>query len=276
MTGAREDDPADLLVHVEDRIALLTMNRPQVMNAFSGTMATALSRAYERCDADDEIRVVVLTGSGRAFCAGADFSAGASVFAAPSDRSHFRSDPFTFHAWDVRKPVIAAINGHAVGLGLTMALQCDIRIIAEQARCGVVQNRRGVLPDLRSHWTLPRLIGHARATELLLSGRMFSGSDAADWGLATEALDAADVVSRAMEIARDIAVNTAPVSVGLSKRLLWLDQPSSAEIDEFERLGHLHLMDGPDAQEGVRAFMDERDPEWTMSPTDDWPDWAGH
>src|SRR5262245_8051314 len=155
-------------------------------------MATELEAAYRACDEDDGVRAVVLTGAGRVFCAGADFSGGAGVFAAPDDGEGFRSDPFSFHAWDVRKPVIAAINGHAVGIGLTMALQCDVRYVHAEAKLGIVQNRRGINPDLRSHWTLPRLVGHGRAADLLLTGRMFTGAEAAAWGLALEALPSAE------------------------------------------------------------------------------------
>jgi enoyl-CoA hydratase/carnithine racemase len=216
----------------------------------------------------------VLTGAGRAFCAGADFSGGAEVFDAPSDGEGFRSDPFSFHAWDVRKPVIAAVNGHAVGIGLTMALQCDLRYVAADAKLGIVQNRRGINPDLRSHWTLPRLVGHGRATELLLTGRMFSGTDAAEWGIALAALPSpAAVLDRALEVARDIAVNTAPRSVAASKALLWRSPaPSSEEVDVWERAVHLALMGSPDTTEGVMAWMEKRDPVWQGDLADGWPD----
>ena len=235
-------------------------------------MGDELQDALRRCDADDDVRVVVLTGAGRAFCAGADLSAGGGAFAAPSDPSGFRSDPFEFHAWDVRKPVIAAVNGHAVGLGMTLALQCDIRLIAADAKCGIVQNRRGVVPDLRSHWTLPRLVGYGRATELLLTGKMFSGTEAADWGLASQALPAELVLPTAEALALEIATFTAPLSVGLSKRLLWQHGATGDEVDELERRIHLHLMGRPDAREGVQAFLDSRPPRWSGSVSDDWPD----
>lgn len=261
-----------LLVEVEDGVAIITLNRPEVMNAFSSTMGDALASAYRTCDEDDAVRAVVLTGAGAAFCAGADFSKGAGVFGSPSGKTDFRSDPFDFHAWDVRKPVIAAMNGHAIGLGLTMALQCDMRIMARQAKYGIVQNRRGVLPDLRSHWTLPRLVGHARATDLLLTGRTFTGADALEWGIATQVLDGPDVLPAAVELAHDIATNTAPLSVGLSKAILWRGEPmSSDEIDDLERRLHLHLMGRADAREGVQAFIEKREPEWSLSVTRDWP-----
>lgn len=253
-------------------VAILTLNRPDTMNAFSTAMGEALQDAYRRLDADDDVRCVVLTGSGRAFCAGADFSRGAGVFSAPTADT-FRSDPFTFHAWDVRKPVIAALQGHAVGLGMTMALHCDLRIMAEEAKFGIVQNRRGVVPDLRSHWTLPRLIGYGPATELLLTGRMFTAAEAAAWGLANAAVPSAEVLPLALEWAADIARNTAPLSVGLSKQLLWRDEPvSSTTADDMEKAFHLAVMGRPDATEGVQAFLERRDPSWTGSVSDDWPD----
>jgi enoyl-CoA hydratase/carnithine racemase len=151
-----ESEPAadlldELLVERNGGVVTLTLNRPDTMNAFSSGMGRALEDAYRDCDADDDVRVVVLTGAGAAFCAGADFSDGAKVFDAPTEPAAFRSDPFDFHAWDVRKPVIAAVNGHAVGLGLTLARQTDIRVVAADAKLGIVQNRRGVMPDLRSH-----------------------------------------------------------------------------------------------------------------------------
>ena len=135
-----------ILFSVDRSVATVSLNRPDSLNAFSGQMGEELQDAYRRCDADDAIRAVVLTGTGRAFCAGADFSGGAGVFGSQKGSSGFSSDPFDFHAWDVRKPVIAALNGHAIGLGLTMALQTDIRLVAADAKLGIVQNRRGVQP----------------------------------------------------------------------------------------------------------------------------------
>jgi len=264
----------DLLVERHDPgILLVTLNRPESMNAFSSAMADGLIAALRTADTDDTIRVVVITGTGRVFCAGADFSSGSEVFEAPSPET-FSSDPLDdFHPWDCRKPVIAAINGHAVGIGLTMTLQCDVRLVATEAKLGVVQNRRGVLPDAHAHWTLPRLVGHSRATELLLTGRMFSGEDAATWGLAVDALPASEVLPRAMALAEEIAISTAPVSVAMSKRLLWMSSPSPEEINRLERDLHLHLMGTADSREGVQAFLDRRDPAWTLSPTTDWPEW---
>ena len=263
----------DLRVEVDGPVAILTLDRPDQLNAFSGAMGRSLTAALRAADADDAVRVVVLTGAGRAFCAGADFSGGSGVFGAPT-KDTFSSDPLDdFHPWDVRKPVIAAINGHAVGLGLTMTLQCDIRIVAADAKLGIVQTRRGILPDLHSHWTLPRIVGHARATELLLTGRMFRGHDALEWGLATEALPAEQVLPRALELAHEIATHTAPISVGASKRLLWMHAPPPERVNELERDIHLHLMGTADSREGVMAYMEKRDPQWSLTMSEDWPAW---
>jgi enoyl-CoA hydratase/carnithine racemase len=277
---ATPDDYTDTTFTLEGGVAVITLHRPDKMNAFSGRMGAEVQHALARCDADDDVRAVVITGAGRAFCAGADFSGGAAVFGAPSDRSTFSSNPFRYAAWRVRKPVIAAINGAAVGLGMTLTLHCDLRIVARDAKLGIVQNRRGVMPDADSHWMLPRIVGHARAAEILLTGKVFTGADAERWGLANEALDAADVLPRALEIARDIAVNVAPVSVAVSKRLLWWDPaPDRARIEQLETDLHLHLMGRDDAREGVHAFLERRPPQWTMKVSTDYPDWldtTGH
>ena len=270
---ANPDDYQDIAYSVDDRVAVISLNRPENLNAFSSLMGTELSDALRRGDADESVRAVVITGAGRAFCAGADFSGGPGVFGTP-DKDSFRSDALVFHPWDVRKPVIAAVNGHAVGLGMTLALQCDIRYIAADARWGIVQNRRGVLPDFRSHWTLPRTVGHAKALEILLTGQMYTGIEAAEMGLATAALPADEVLPAAMETASDIAVNVAPVSVALSKRLLWTTSPADqGVINELERRIHLHVMGQPDAAEGVMAFLEKRPPEWSLTLADHWPDW---
>ncbi len=254
-------------------VAVVTLDRPEQLNTFTGSMIEQLSEAYRRCDEDEEVRAVVLTGAGRAFSAGADLSGGAGVFGAPEAAGAFSSDPFTFRAWDVRKPVIAAVNGHAVGIGLTTALQCDLRFVAADAKLGVVQVRRGMVPDVRAHWTLPRLVGFGRATELLLTGRMFSGAQAAEWGVALEALpSAAAVLDRALEVAHDVAVNVAPRSAAATKAILWRSPtPDADQVDAWERAVHLALMGTPDATEGVMAWVEKRDPQWSGRLDDDWP-----
>lgn len=172
-------------------------------------------------------------------------------------------------AWSLSKPVIAAVNGHAIGLGLTLALQCDLRFFAADARYGVVQVRRGVVGDAYSHWVLPRLVGIATAAEILLTGATFDGRRAVELGLGSRVLDADDVLAAALEVAHDIADNTAPMSVAASKRLLWdsfdLDR---AAVGRRETEIHLRLMAHEDAREGVRAHLAGRPPRWTGNPVD--------
>ena len=213
-----------ILFAVENGVATITLNRPQRLNAFHFGLGAELERAYGRCDEDDDIRAVILTGAGKAFCVGADMGGGEKTFgdvegarraAAPV------SDSRRLAAWQVRKPVVAAIHGHAVGVGLTLALQCDLRFVAREAKLAFSFVRRGIIPELGSHAILPRVIGFSRAADLLLSGRTFRGEEAAALGLASEVMAAAEVVPRAQEWARDIAVNAAPASVAIAKRLLW-------------------------------------------------------
>lgn len=262
----------DLRFEIEDGVALITLHRPEQRNAFSGPMGEALGEAYRRCDADDAVRAVVLTGAGDAFCVGADL-AGGETFDAPgtADFSAAAVDP---PAFAVRKPVIAAVNGHAIGLGFTLALQCDLRILAREAKVGIVQVRRGVMPDAYAHFTLPRIVGWSRAADLLLTGRKLDGAEAERLGLASRVLPAAEVLPAALEIARDVARHTAPLSVALTKQLLW-ESPglSAADVERKETALHHHLMGGPDAAEGVRAWLERRTPTWTLSVARDWPEW---
>lgn len=266
--------PEHLRFAVDGGVAVITLDRPEKRNAFSRQMGRELVDAYHRCDTDDDVRVVVLTGTPPAFCAGADLTPAGDTFAAPTGES-FSAAAIEFPAWRVRKPVIAAVNGHAIGLGLTLALQCDLRIMAEDAKYGVVQVRRGVMPDAYSHWTLPRLVGLAAAADILLTGRTFDGREAKELGLTSRCLPAADVLPAALELARDIALNTAPLSVAVSKRLLWQTYAlSPADVERLETELHRHLMGRSDAREGALAFLERRAPAWESRVSVDWPD--GH
>jgi enoyl-CoA hydratase/carnithine racemase len=262
----------DLRVEIADGIAVLTLDRPDHMNAFSGPMAISLAAAYRECDARDDVRAVILTGAGKAFCVGADMSVGTETFA-KRDEPEFSADPVAFPPWNVRKPVIAAINGHAVGIGLTLAMQCDIRYVAREAKLAFAHVRRGVLPDAHSHWTVPRAIGFARTAELFLTGRHVTGEEAAGMGLVSRALPAADVLATALATARDIATNCAPLSVALSKRLLWEGRSLTRdEVGQRETAYHHVVMGRPDALEGVTAFLERRPPQWALAVPRDWPD----
>jgi enoyl-CoA hydratase/carnithine racemase len=258
---------------LEDGVATLTLNRPEKLNAFSGAMGEALTAAYRRCDEDDAVKTVVLTGAGRAFCAGADMSDAANTFQV-EDAASFSAAAIDFPAFRVRKLVVAAVNGHAIGLGMTLAMQCDLRFFAREGRYGIVQVRRGAMPDAYSHFTVLRAVGLARAAELLLTGGTFEGPELDRLGVASRVLPAAEVLPAAQALARDVAANAAPLSVAVSKRLLWEAPLLGPEaVERKETALHRHLFQGPDAVEGPVAFVQKREPRWQGSPSRDWPEW---
>jgi enoyl-CoA hydratase/carnithine racemase len=265
-----------ILFDVEDGVATITLNRPERMNAFHFGLGAELENAYARCDEDDAVRTVVLTGAGKAFCAGADMGGGDKTFddVEGSRRAAGSHGGRRLAAWQVRKPVVAAINGHAVGVGLTLAMQCDLRFVASDAKLAFAFVRRGIIPELASHSMVPRIIGFSRAADLMLSGRTIRGEEAAQLGLASEALPADEVVPRAREWARDVAVNAAPVSVAIAKRLLW-EGVTETPRETIAKEGQLFAWVGsqPDAVEGVRSFLERRSPEWTLSASSDLPEW---
>jgi len=265
----------ELLFEVSQGIALLTLNRPEAYNSLSSGLIEGLGDAYRRCDEDDDIRVVVVTGAGNVFCTGADMSAGASTFdgAAHSD-IEINSCPLSMQAWDVRKPVIAACNGHAVGAGMGLAAQADMRVLANEGKYGFLQSRRGVVTDFAMEYVLPRLVGFEKAFELLVRAPKLTGEEAVAWGLASRSVPAEQVLECAMEIARDIAVNCAPLAVGLHKHLLWRGMDMNlSELAAAESRALNDSMAGPDAIEGGMAYFERREPRWQGSINNDWPAW---
>lgn len=262
---------SDVRFDVQDGIALLTLDRPDAMNVLTPGMMNEIGRLYAHCDRDDAVKVVLLTNSGGVFCAGADLSSG-DVFATETGED-FSSCPLPVQAWDVRKPVIAACAGHAIGIGLSMALQCDLRVFALESRYGIVQNRRGVVADFAVEYLLPRLVGFERAFELIVGGARIDGAQALDWRLAGRAVPQARVLETALELAAGMARNCAPLVMGIHKRLLWrgLDLPREAFVD-LETRALRHSMRNPDALEGGMAWVEKREPRWVSSVTQDWPD----
>jgi len=273
-------DPSYDVITVEEQgpVALITLNRPERMNAWTWQMSTELQHAFGALDDRDEIRAIVVTGAGRAFCAGADLDPSGATFDGSRSRTEFdeRYSGPRKHAAQLKTPVIGAVNGAAVGAGLTMALEYDLRVVAEDAKLGAVFNRRGVIPDADLLWSLPRMIGYARAMDLLLTGRIFSGREAVELGLASRAVPKEQVVPTALEMARDIATNVAPVSAAITKQLA---RQFQTEVDRSAALrleSELFAWAGqqPDAKEGVVAFLEKRDPQWTLSKTGDLPERA--
>lgn len=262
-----------LKFEVDDGIAVITLNRPDAMNTMTSAIIEGLGEAYKRCDADDDIRVVVITGAGKAFCAGADMSGGGSTFDGAAQSTAINSCPLSMQAYQVRKPVIAACNGHAIGAGLGIAMQTDMRVFADEGRYGFLQSRRGVVADFAIEYVLPRLVGFERAFELIVRAPKLGGKEAVEWGLAGRCVPAAEVLATALEIARDISTNCAPLAVGLHKHLLW--QGLQLNIDELaamESRALNHSMAKPDAVEGGMAFFERRKPVWTGSINNDWPE----
>ncbi len=267
-------DPKTIRLDVDGRVAVIRLNRPDRLNAWTPEMGGELFGALAALDADDAVRAVVVTGEGRAFCAGADLSSGGDTFAAEGTWGRYAEVERRTQPWNMRTPVIAAINGAAVGVGATVPLAWDIRLASDRARIGFVFTRRGIVPEANSTWLLPRLVGMSRALEILLTGRLMSAEEALELGVVSRVVPHDRLLDEALALARDIAENTAPVSVAITKRLVWRNllepDPAAAKAREdalFEWAGKQ-----PDAAEGVESFLENRPPEWTMPKTTDLPD----
>ncbi len=265
---------------VADHIATLTLNRPDHLNAFNHKMMDEMISAFDYTDANDEVRVVVVTGEGRAFCAGADLAAaGGDTFnAGARGRDSLQAGRdgggrVSLRIFDSLKPVIGAINGHAVGVGITMTLPMDIRFIDESAKIGFVFARRGITPEACSSWFLPRLVGISQAAEWCMTGRVFSGKEATDAGLGKYCAPGT-ALEQALKLAEEIAVHAAPVSASLSRQLLWqgltFDHPMESHRADSRAIHDLGAK--ADAAEGVTSFLEKRDPEWSLKVSEDSPE----
>jgi enoyl-CoA hydratase/carnithine racemase len=279
----------ELRYDVEDGVATITLHRPERLNAFTLTMADQLATVAARADADDAVRVVVVTGAGRAFCAGADLGGGPETFADRRTRERppgplseeiggFPRDAggvasLSFAA--LRKPVIAAVNGPAVGIGATLTLPMDIRIAAESARFGFVFARVGIVPEAASSWFLPRVVGISQAMEWVATGRVFDAAEALRGRLVSRVVPDADLLPTAIALAREIAENTSGAAVGAARRLLWsmLGATSPWDAHRAESRALVELGDGPDSAEGVAAFLEKRKPAFTAPLEDVVPRW---
>ncbi|MFT5389867.1 MAG: enoyl-CoA hydratase/carnithine racemase [Gammaproteobacteria bacterium] len=260
-----------ITLDVDDAVGIITLNRPERMNAWTHQMGLELGQALGECDQNDTVRAVVITGAGRAFCAGADLNSGGDTFAGRAGEEPADAPPSLLPN-DIGKPVIAALNGAAVGVGITMPMLCDMRIVAADAKVSFAFTRRGMIPEFTSHYMVQRLAGFAVASDVLLSGRMFSGAELAALGLANQALPSNEVLPEALRRAQDF-VNTAPVSVAITKRLLWESvNGSRAEFGKREDALFAWVGNQPDAREGIESFLEKRAPSWKMSARHDLPD----
>lgn len=273
-----------ILSELRDGVLELTLNRPEKLNAYTAVMGQEVADAFERASLDDDVRVVILTGAGRGFCAGADISAGAGSFdtsaAGPGSASF--GDVSTRRkggsgmvgaVLNCRKPSIVAFNGAAVGVGLTLTLPMDIRIASSAARFGFVFARRGLVPEAGSSWFLPRLVGISQALRWCLTGEVFGAREALAGGLVSEVVEPENLLPRAREIARNIAENTAPVSIALTRQMLWR-LPDEDDIDKVLAIDTalaMALGAGGDVREGVGAFLEKRVPKFPGKASSDLP-----
>ena len=270
----------DILFDVSDGIATITLHRPDALNAFTNQMVRDLKVAFDEVDENDDIRALVMTGSGRAFCAGADLSSGGSTFEKGgsdiTDKGGVVRDGgglVSLRIFEMKKPVIAAINGAAVGVGATMTLPMDIRLASTKAKFGFVFAKRGIVPEACSSWFLPRLVGISQAAEWVYTGRLFSAEEALSGGLVRSIHEPEDLLPAAYAIAREIADNTSPVSVALSRQMMWrmLGANHPMEAHRVDSRGIQMRGRSADAKEGVVSFLEKRAAVFTDKVSDGLP-----
>ena len=283
-----------LRYEIEDQVLVVTMNRPERLNAFNSQMQREFLEALDYADADDEVRAVIVTGEGRGFCAGADLAKGAETFdyenqteEAKADRAsnegrHEGSNSWlrdgggllSLRIYEFNKPIIAAINGPAVGVGITMTLPMDIRIASTQARIGFVFSRRGIVPEACSSYFLPRVVGVSKALEWAYSGKVFDADEALSGGLIRSVHEPEDLLPTARAIASEIAENTSAISVTMIRHMMWrmLGADHPMEAHKLDSRGIFHLGRGADAREGVVSFLEKRPANFTLKTSEDLPE----
>jgi enoyl-CoA hydratase/carnithine racemase len=271
-----------ITTEVNDHIMTITLDRPESLNSFNIAMLRELHDAFDRADSDDDVRVVIVTGAGRAFCAGADLSGGAESFdhesvtgsvGSPSGEVRDGGGILTLRIFRCLKPVIAAINGPAVGVGATMTLPMDIRMASTDAKFGFVFAARGIVPEAASSWFLPRIVGISKAAEWCFTSRVFRAPEALDAGLVRSLHAPDELMPAARELASEIVANSAPVSVALSRMMLWRMMGAShpMEAHRIDSRAVNYTGGTPDAREGITAFFERRPAQWSMSVNDDLP-----
>ena len=277
-----------ILYEVKDKVLTITLNRPDRLNAYTGQMQFNLIEAFDKAGKDDDIRAIIVTGAGRGFCAGADLGAGGNTFNREvrnnkGETEGIKEDPewmrdgggrTTLAIFDCPKPIIAAFNGPAVGVGVTMTLPMDIRIASEEAKFGFVFARRGLVPEAASSWFLPRVVGINKALEWTFSGRVFSPEEAKEGGLIRSIHPADKLLEEANKIAQEIVENTSAVSVAMTRQMLWklLGADHPMEAHKVDSRAIYELGQGGDAKEGVESFLEKRPPEFPSKVSEDMPE----
>ena len=282
-----------VLTDVSENIFTITINRPDRLNALNTQMIHDLLAAFDEADADDAVRAIIVTGAGRAFCAGADLSTGSATFdrASRPDRPQVPNGPdgqpdlshenardgggrITLRIFNCRKPVIAAVNGPAVGIGVTMLLPMDVRIASSEARFGFVFSQRGIVPEAASSWFLPRIVGIAQALDWCFSGRVFGADEALEGGLVSRVVAPGELIATARQIARSYSEKTSPVSVALIRQMMWrmLGAPHPMEAHRIDSRAMFHRGRGADVKEGIASFLEKRPPRFTDTVSGQMPD----
>ncbi|HYW91467.1 MAG TPA: crotonase/enoyl-CoA hydratase family protein [Gammaproteobacteria bacterium] len=270
-----------LKYEVEDNILTLTLHRPERMNAFTAAMMRELIDAFDHADADDDVRAVIVTGEGKAFCAGADLEKGGDTFdrskraeEALGNRDRDGGGMVSLRIYESKKPVIAAVNGAAVGVGITMQLPMDIRLASKKARFGFVFAQRGITMEACSSWFLPRLVGMQQAAEWVYTGRVFDAEEALRGGLVRSLHEPDELMPAARRLAGEIAGKTSAISVALNRQMMWrmlgADHPMEAHKIDSRAIGFMGQ--SADAREGVESFLEKRPARFTMKPSRDLPD----
>jgi enoyl-CoA hydratase/carnithine racemase len=272
-------DFEQIKVEVADNVLTITLDRPDRLNAWTEQMGLELRAAFDQADADDDVRAIIVTGAGRGFCAGADLGSGGNTFDARKREAvagarRDNGGEFSLRIFECKKPVIAAINGPAVGVGATMTLPMDVRLAADDARMGFVFARRGIIPEACSSWFLPRVVGISRAMEWVATGRVFSAQEGLEGGLLRSLHPKAELLDAARALAQEIAENTAPVSVAIARQLMWrmlgAEHPMLAH--RADSRGMVSRGQSADAVEGITAFLEKRPAHFPDRVSDGLPD----